>query len=92
MVPEEGRITEARWFCPWELLRPERELLLSERLLPDDRLLPPERPLLPEDLLLSDDLPLPAVRLPVLACLFWFVLFDFIPLLRRAVEDCAMVC
>jgi len=84
MVPEEGRMMEARSLWPLVELRPEDELLLSEeRPLPDEDLLLPV-------LLLPDDLP--AVdRLPVLLCFFWVVFFDLCPLLRRAVDVCAMI-
>lgn len=89
-------MAEARWFCPWALLRlerallPDRLLLLPERLL--DERLPVDEPLLLPEELLPEDLPLPDDRLPPLLCLFWVVFFDFCPLLRRAVDACAMVC
>jgi hypothetical protein len=58
--------------------------------LPEDLVLP-DVLLLSEDLLLPDDLPLPVARLPELLCFFWVVFFDLCPLLRRVVDDCAMV-
>ena len=62
--------------CPLDDPLPERELLLEDRLLPEDLL--EDEDLLPVDLLPEED------------CFLAALLFDFCPLLRRAVAVCFM--
>jgi hypothetical protein len=82
MVPEAGRIVEGRPLsCPLDDPLAERELVLADRLLPIPEDLPEE--LLPEELL-PDLLPGPDC--------FLVLLFDFCPLLRRAVAVCFILC